>query len=98
MAFWRRCALFFIEYDVDGEGQIELVALINAIEDDGQDPDGQAWLSWRRNEFDDDGLGCAAVAPEDLERMESAEGPDELRSVVEAIILADRAGKEDVRS
>ncbi len=90
--------MLFIEYDVDGDGQIELVALINAIEGDGQDPDGQAWLSWRRSEFDDDGLGCAGVAPADHERMESAEGPDELRSVVEAIILADRAGKEDVRS
>jgi hypothetical protein len=90
--------VLFIEYDVGGDGQIELVALIDAIEGDGQDPDGEAWLSWRRSEFDDNGLGCAAVAPEDLERMESAGGPDELRSVVEAIILADRAAKEDVRS
>ncbi len=87
-----------IEYDVDGDGQIELVALINAIDSDGQDPDGEAWLSWRRSEFDDDGLGCAAVAPDDLERMDAAAGPDELRSVVETIILADRARKEEVRS
>jgi hypothetical protein len=89
--------LLFIEYDVDGHGQIELVALINAVDSDGHDPDGEAWLSWRCTEFVDDGLGCAAVAPDDLSRMESAAGPDELRSLVEAIILADRARKEEVR-
>ena len=86
----------FIEYDVDGEGQIELVGLINAVERDGLDPDGEAWLSWRRSAFDDEGLGCAAVAAEDLERLESAQDPGELRSVVERVILADRATKEEV--
>jgi hypothetical protein len=90
--------VLFIEYDVDGDGQIELVALINAVESDDQDPDGEAWLSWRCSEFDDGGLGCVAVAPDHLERMESAEGPVELRSVVEAIILSDRAGKEEIPS
>jgi hypothetical protein len=87
--------LLFIEYDVNGEGQIEVVGLINAVESAGQDPDGEAWLSWRRSEFDDEGLGCAAVATGDLARMESAQDPEELRSVVEQIILADRAAKEE---
>ena len=89
--------MLFIEYDVDGDGQIELVALINAVDSDGHDPDGDAWLAWRCSEFVDGGVGCAAVAPGDLERMESTEGPDELRSVVEAIILADRARKEELQ-
>ena len=39
--------MLFIEYDVSTEGEIELVALINAIEEDGQDPDGEAWWVWR---------------------------------------------------
>jgi hypothetical protein len=87
--------LLFIEYDVDAEGQIELVGLINAVESAGLDPDGEAWLSWRCSGFDDEGLGCAAVGAGDLEEMESARDPDELRSVVERIILADRAAKEE---
>ena len=33
--------MLFIEYDVNPEGEIELVALINAIEEDGEDPDGK---------------------------------------------------------
>jgi len=34
------------------------------------------------------------VAPQDLAQMEAAAGPDELRAVVERIVLADRASKE----
>jgi hypothetical protein len=88
--------LLFIEYDVDTDGRIQLVALINAVESDGQDADGEAWLMWRRSAFEDEGLGCAAVPPEDLALMESARDSDELRSLVERIVLADRAVKEQV--
>ena len=65
--------MLFIEYDVDAQGQIELVALINAIEDDGQDVDGSDWLGWRRSEFDDDGAGCVGVTPDELAVLEATE-------------------------
>ena len=55
--------MLFIEYDVNLEGEIELVALINAIEEDGKDPDGEAWLVGRA-EHEDGGMGCAGVPPE----------------------------------
>ncbi len=86
--------MLFIEYDVNSNGMIELVGLINAVESNGEDPDGEAWLSWRRNEFDDGGMGCVAVPHADLATMESAGDPDELLSIVERIVLADRATKE----
>jgi hypothetical protein len=89
--------LLFIEYDVSTQGEIELVALINAVEEDGQDPDGEAWLAWRA-EHEDGGMGCVGVAPEDLKVMEETEEPDALLAVVERIILADRATKEEVPS
>jgi len=85
--------LLFIEYDVHDDGAIELVALINAVEEEGQDPDGQAWLAWRST-HDDEGWGCVGVPPADLAAMESAPTPDELTAIVERVILADRAGKE----
>ena len=91
--------MLFIEYDVDPEGLIELVALVNAVEEDGRDEDGSAWMAWRSSdEFDDAGLGCVGVAPDDLALMESTEDPEKLRSIVERIILADRAGKEEAPS
>ena len=86
--------MLFIEYDVNPEGEIELVALINAIEEEGQDPDGEAWLAWRA-ELEDGGMGCVGVAPEDLMTLEGTEEPDALRAIVERIILADRATKEE---
>jgi hypothetical protein len=86
--------MLFIEYDVHPDGQIELVALVNAIDEDGNDPDGSSWLQWRAAEFDDDGLGCAGVAPNDLTLMEETDDPDQLRAIVERIILADRSAKE----
>ena len=89
--------MLFIEYDVSTQGEIELVALINAVEEDGQDPDGEAWLAWRA-EHEDGGMGCVGVAPEDLKVMEETEEPDALVGVVERIILADRATKEEVLS
>ena len=89
--------MLFIEYDVNPEGEIELVALINAIEEDGQDPDGEAWMAWR-SEQEDGGMGCVGVAPNDLKVMEETEDPDELRAIVERIILVDRATKEEVPS
>jgi hypothetical protein len=82
-----------IEYDVTPDGVIELVGLINAVEEDGTDRDGDGWLAWRRA-HEDGGLGCVLVPPADLSRMEATEDPDELRAIVEDVILADRRTKE----
>lgn len=84
-----------IEYDVTPEGVIELVALVNAVDEEGDDPDGEAWMEWRKS-HDDGGLGCVAVPPEDVAAMEATEDPEQLRAIVERVILADRAGKEQV--
>jgi hypothetical protein len=89
--------LLAIEYDVTPEGVIELVALVNAVEEDGADPDGEAWLTWRRS-HEDGGLGCAPIPPDDLARMEGTEDPEALRAIVESVILADRQTKEEVAS
>jgi hypothetical protein len=86
--------LLFIEYDVTPQGEIELVALINAVEENCDDADGTDWLAWRVTEFDDDGLGCVGVPASQLALMEQTEDPDELRTIVERIILDDRATKE----
>lgn len=90
--------MLFIEYDVTASGEIALVALVNAVEEEGHDPDGEAWMAWRRSSFEDGGLGCVPVSTDDLARLESTDDADDLRSVVERIILADRATKEDVPS
>ncbi len=87
--------MLFIEYDVSPHGEIELVALVNAVEEDGEDPDGHAWLAWRAT-HEDQGLGCAPVLPGDLQAMESTDDPEALRAIVERVILSDRAGKEEV--
>jgi hypothetical protein len=89
--------MLFIEYDVAADGVMEVVGLVNAVERDDDDPEGEAWSAWRRSEFDDGGLGCAAVAPADLVRMESALDAEALRVVVEEILLADRAAKQNAR-
>jgi hypothetical protein len=86
-----------IEYDVTPEGVVEIVGLINAVEAEGADPDGEAWLAWRRTHTDA-GLGCVLVPPEQLSRMESTEDPVELRAIVEALVLADRRAKEEASS
>ncbi len=82
-----------VEYDVTPEGRIEIVALVNAVDEEGTDPDGEAWLSWRRS-HEDEGLGCAPVPPGELAAMEATADPDELRAIVERVILADRRMKE----
>ena len=86
--------MLFIEYDVTPEGSIELVALINAVEENDADPDGADWMAWRVAAFDDDGLGCVGVPPSQLALMEETDDTDKLRAIVERIILADRATKE----
>lgn len=86
--------MLFIEYDVTPEGSIELVALINAVEENGADPDGTDWMAWRTESFDDKGLGCVGVPPSQLAQMEETDDADELRAIVERVILADRAAKE----
>jgi hypothetical protein len=88
-------AMLFIEYDVARDGEIELVALINAVEENGDDTDGSAWMAWRTAEFDDDALGCVGVPEDQLALMEATEGADQLRALVERIILTDRARKEE---
>ncbi len=85
--------MLFIEYDVNTDGEIDLVALINAVEEDDQDPDGEAWMTWRAT-HEDGAFGSVGVSPADLAAMESTEDPEELRAIVERIILADRASKE----
>jgi hypothetical protein len=87
--------VLFIEYDVGADGAIEVVALINAVEENDEDPSGEAWMAWRES-FDDNGMGYVAVSPEDLALMESTDDPDALATIVERIILADRATKEEV--
>jgi hypothetical protein len=89
----RGGTVLFIEYDVDPEGTIELVALIDAVEEDEQDPDGEAWLAWRRS-HEDGGMGCARVPQAYVDAMEAAGTPEDLRALVEGLILADRAAKE----
>jgi hypothetical protein len=86
--------MLFVEYDVRPDGQIELVALVNAIDEDGHDPDGTSWRQWRAAEFDDGGLGSVGVLPADLALMEGTDDPEQLRAIVERIILADRSVKE----
>ncbi len=86
--------MLFIEYDVTPDGAIEVVALINAVEENGEDADGTDWLAWRVAQFDDNGLGCVGVPAAQLARMERTEDADELRAIVEGVVLADRATKE----
>jgi hypothetical protein len=90
--------LLFIEYDVTPQGGIEVVALINATEENGADTDGADWMAWRTASFDDNGLGCVGVPAPQLALMEGTDGADEIRAIVERIILADRATKEPAQS
>ncbi|MHB8290260.1 MAG: hypothetical protein ACYDEY_13715 [Acidimicrobiales bacterium] len=84
-----------VEYDVMPDGLVEVVALINAVDEEDSDPDGEGWLAWRRS-HEDGGLGCARIPPTELARMEATEDPEELWAIVESVILADRLTKEEV--
>jgi hypothetical protein len=86
-----------IEYDVTPEGEIELVALVNAVDEDGEDPTGEAWMAWRRTHADG-GMGAVVVPAEELSRMEATEDPEEIRTIVERVVLADRSMKEETAS
>lgn len=86
-----------IEYDVADDGMIELVALVNVVDEDGHDPDGSEWLAWRRT-HEDEGMGCAPVPPAELEAMEAAQDPVELRAIVERVVLCDRSTKEELEA
>lgn len=88
--------MLFIEYDVAPRGEIEVVALINAVEADNADADGAAWMAWRSTTFDDQGFGCVGVPAELLAVMEETDDADALRAIVERLILADRTTKEKV--
>jgi len=85
--------VLFIEYDVGEDGAVELVALVNAVEEDDADPDGAAWMAWRRT-HEDAGAGCASVSAAELVLLEQIEDADELWAEVERIVLADRVAKE----
>ena len=86
--------MLFIEYDVTPTGAIELVPLINAVEENGEDVDGSDWLAWRTAAFDDGGLGCVGVSAVQLALMEQTDDVEQLRAIVERIILDDRTTKE----
>jgi hypothetical protein len=89
--------MLFIEYDVGADGMIEVVGLINAVEENGDDPNGEGWMAWRASQ-EDNGMGCVGVSPDDLALMEATEDAHELSGIVERIILVDRATKEEVPS
>ena len=57
------------------------------------------WAGWNgAKEQEDEGMGCVGLPPDQLKIMEETEDPDQLRTIVERIILADRATKEEVPS
>jgi hypothetical protein len=85
--------VLFIEYDVGADGLIEVVGLINAVEENDEDPSGEAWMAWRAS-LEDEGTGCVGVSPDDLAEMETTEDSDALAGIVERIILTDRREKE----
>ena len=89
--------VLFIEYDVDPDGDIELVALVNAVEEDGQDEDGSAWMAWRSplTSTTPDGVAWAC-RPTTSPRWSPPRTRRGSGTIVERIILADRAGKEEV--
>jgi len=45
---------------------------------------------------EDGGMGCVGVPPENLKALEETEDSEELRAIVERIILADRDGNSSV--
>ncbi len=85
--------MLIIEYDVDSNGQCEVLALIDANAEDGHDPDGTLWLEWRKG-FEDEGHGCVRVPDEDVHMIEGTDDKEELISIVERVILTDRRLKE----
>ena len=76
--------MLFIEYDVHPSGQIELVALINAVEEDGLDPDGAAWLTWRSRRLRRQRNGLRGRSPRRSRADGETDDAAELRAIVEA--------------
>lgn len=88
-----------IEYDVDEEGVIHIVALVNAEEESDEDPDGEAWLAWRRS-HEDGGRGCVGVAGDALRTLEVLleEGRErEFVAEIERIVTEDHNKKVQLR-
>jgi hypothetical protein len=88
-----------IEYDVDEEGVIHVVALVNAEEEAGDDPHGEAWLAWRRA-HEDGGRGCVGVSGDSLRALEvllEEEQEDEFVSEIERLVIADHNAKMSLR-
>ena len=84
--------MLFIEYDVDDAGLIEVIAVIDAFEQDGLDPDASEWIDWRKS-FEDAGHGCVGVPVELEEAIDAEQSPTELLDRIEMLILADRSSK-----
>jgi hypothetical protein len=84
--------MLFIEYDHDDEENVQLIALIDASEENDEDPSGEHWLEWRRS-LDDKGIGCCPVTEADNERMDAIADPNELRHFVMGVVRADAAAK-----
>ncbi|MGC8481934.1 MAG: hypothetical protein ACP5PJ_10330, partial [Acidimicrobiales bacterium] len=78
---------------------IHIVALVNAEEESGEDPDGEAWLAWRRG-HEDGGRGCVGVAGNALRALElllEEEHEREFVSEIERIVMEDHNGKAQLQ-
>lgn len=82
-----------VEYDVAEDGLIHVVAVIEAVDEEGVDLEGEAWIRWRRA-HSDEGHGCVVLSPTEFKLIGDTEDEDELRRITEMAILRDRQGNE----